>query len=119
MYAKLARDYGPGSAFWLFACERLNGILHSVPTNYRGIEPQLMKKFITGQQVSRSTESNTESEVNDILNSFRSAKGWLKHESLPEMPCPSVMSLANLEYVNSLFLLSIYQMMNLLLLNIP
>lgn len=35
-------DYGPSTSFWLFALERLNGILGSVPTNHQSIEIQLM-----------------------------------------------------------------------------
>ena len=35
-------DYGPGDAFWLFAFERLNGILGAVSTNHQAIEIQLM-----------------------------------------------------------------------------
>lgn len=39
-------DYGPIYSFWCFAFERYNGILGSYPTNSRGIEPQIMKKFV-------------------------------------------------------------------------
>ena len=36
-------DFGPAHVFWLFGCERLNGILGSVPTNHAAIEMQLMR----------------------------------------------------------------------------
>ena len=35
-------DYGPSSSFWLFAFERMNGILGSVSTNHHAVEIQLM-----------------------------------------------------------------------------
>ena len=94
-------DFGPGSAFWLFACERLNGMLGSVSTNHHGIEPQLMRKFITSQQVAHSMESDPTTEVNEILGFTHGVKGSLKHERIPEMPCPSFLTVANLEYVNN------------------
>ncbi|CAH1275789.1 Hypp9371 [Branchiostoma lanceolatum] len=39
-------DYGPVYGFWLFSFERFNGILGSECTNNRGIEIQLMRKFL-------------------------------------------------------------------------
>ncbi|XP_035679990.1 uncharacterized protein LOC118418252 [Branchiostoma floridae] len=39
-------DYGPVYGFWLFSFERYNGILGSECTNNRGIEIQLMRKFL-------------------------------------------------------------------------
>ena len=39
-------NFGSIYAFWLFAFERYNGILGSIPTNRKGIEVQLMKKFL-------------------------------------------------------------------------
>ena len=39
-------DYGPLHSFWLFAFERYNGILGSMPNNNHGIEIQLMKRFL-------------------------------------------------------------------------
>ena len=89
-------DFGPGSAFWLFACERLNGILGSVATNHRGIEPQLMRKFVTSQQVSHSTDSD----LAEIIGFAYKVKGSLKYEHIPELPCPTSLSLQNLDFVN-------------------
>ena len=34
-------DYGPASAFWTFAYERLNGMLGSIPNNHRAVEIQM------------------------------------------------------------------------------
>ena len=44
-------DYGPTYAFWCYAFERYNGILGSFPTNNKCIEPQLMKKCLTLQEL--------------------------------------------------------------------
>lgn len=41
-------DYGPVCSFWLFAFERLNGILGSYHTNNRNISVQIMHKFLDG-----------------------------------------------------------------------
>ncbi len=40
-------DYGPLHRFWLFAFERYNGILGSIPKNNRSIEVQMMNRFVT------------------------------------------------------------------------
>ena len=96
-------DYGPGSAFWLFACERLKGILGSVSTNRRGIEPQLMRKFITSQQVL----GNDLEEVNQFSHSsyITKTKGSFRYDHLPEIPYLPVLSLDNLDYVSSIYCL--------------
>ena len=39
------RDFGPVYSFWLFAFERMNGLLGGYPTNNRSVEIQLMRKF--------------------------------------------------------------------------
>ena len=44
-------DYGPLHGFCLYAFERYNGILGSMPTNNRSIEIQLMARFIRESQV--------------------------------------------------------------------
>ncbi|XP_070537876.1 uncharacterized protein [Ptychodera flava] len=52
-------DYGPAYSFWLFSCERYNGILGNFPTNNRAVEVQLMRKFMQGFQVySMQCDSN-------------------------------------------------------------
>ena len=38
-------DYGPMHGFWLYAFERYNGVLGSIPNNNRTIEVQLMNRF--------------------------------------------------------------------------
>ena len=42
-------DYGPIHGFWLYAFERYNGILGSMPNNNKAIEVQLMNRFFTGE----------------------------------------------------------------------
>ncbi|RHZ80728.1 hypothetical protein Glove_132g162 [Diversispora epigaea] len=39
-------DFGPLYAFWCFSFKRINGILGSLPNNYRQIEPELMRRLI-------------------------------------------------------------------------
>lgn len=45
------RDHGPVYAFWLFAFERMNGLLGSFQTNNHDITVQLMRKFTSMQSV--------------------------------------------------------------------
>lgn len=44
-------DYGPVYSFWLFSFERYNGLLGNFSTNQRSIELQLMRKFLSDQQI--------------------------------------------------------------------
>ena len=44
-------DYGPLHGFWLYAFERYNGILGSMPNNNRAIEIQLMGRFLRDNQI--------------------------------------------------------------------
>lgn len=88
-------DYGPGNSFWLFACERLNGILGSVPTNHQAIEAQLMQKFISSLQVLQSMASSEETAIKDLLRPFHCSRGSLKHEELPELPLLTTLSVSN------------------------
>lgn len=45
------KDYGPVYGFWCYAFERYNGVLGAYPTNQRCIGPQIMKKFLTDQEL--------------------------------------------------------------------
>jgi hypothetical protein len=74
-------DYGPSSSFWLFAFERMNGIMGSVSTNHQAIVVQLMRKFISNQQVLDEVHKET----------------LVKHEQIPELPL-----LSNLSPVNAI-----------------
>ena len=44
-------DYGPIHGFWLFAFERYNGVLGSMPTNNRPIEVQFMTRFLSENSI--------------------------------------------------------------------
>lgn len=48
-------DYGPLHGFWLYAFERYNGILGSMPNNNRSIEIQLMGRFLWESEVLSSS----------------------------------------------------------------
>lgn len=71
-------DYGPSSSFWLFAFERMNGILGAVCTNHRAIEIQLMRKFVSNQQILAKIHTGSDKTLADLLGPFQSSKGSLK-----------------------------------------
>ena len=79
-------DYGPVYSFWLFSFERFNGLLESIPTNKRCIEPQLMKRFVCDQQlhcnalVSELQTSNTQA----ILSNYHVVKGSVAQQTNSE-----------------------------------
>ena len=56
------------SSFWLFACERLNGLLGSVPTNHQAIKVQLMRKFTSSQQLLNTSDDST---LYDLFGPFQ------------------------------------------------
>ena len=89
-------DYGPADAFWLFAFERLNGILGAVSTNHQAIEIQLMRKFLSTQQVLHQLNSGiVDEDLKDMLKSANAVKGSLKHELLSELPLMEPLSECN------------------------
>ena len=94
-------DYGPACSFWLFACERMNGYLGSVPTNHHSIEVQLMRKFTCTQQVLQLFSLSDDAHLQDLLKNFQLSKGSLNYEDFPDLPVPSL-SLANVEFINTL-----------------
>ncbi|SMN01766.1 hypothetical protein SPONN_25 [uncultured Candidatus Thioglobus sp.] len=80
-------DYGPSSSFWLFAFERLNGILGSVCTNHQAIEVQLMRKFISNQQVlEKLSLESADTTLPELFRSHGCVKGSLRHDVIPELP---------------------------------
>jgi hypothetical protein len=82
-------DYGPIHSFWVFAFERYNGILESLPNN-RCIEPQIMQRFIRDIF---TFSADLPEEFNEALNlhlpmtqgSLSRVAGSLADTSLP--PC--------------------------------
>lgn len=88
-------DYGPVYSFWLFSFERFNGLLGSIQSNKRSIEPQLMKRFICDQQLhseSLTTELR-ESNTLEILSNYHVVKGsvaqQITHTTGNCSSCPS------------------------------
>ena len=90
-------DFGPANAFWLFACERLNGILGAISTNHHSIEAQLMMKFSSSQQALQSIAKSESSEVEMLLSPFHFSKGSLRYDELPEIPVLTQISICNVE----------------------
>ena len=96
-------DYGPADAFWLFAFERLNGILGSVSTNHQAIEVQFMRKFLSTQQVLQQMKSGiVDEDLRDMLTSANIVKGSLKHEQLSELPLMEPLSQSNADMLSQL-----------------
>lgn len=94
-------DYGPADAFWLFAFERLNGILGSVSTNHQAIEIQLMRKFLSSQQVLQHLNSGiVDEDLRAMLRSANVIKGTLKQEQLSELPLMESLSQSNADKLN-------------------
>lgn len=92
-------DFGPATVFWLFGCERLNGILGSVPTNHRAIEIQLMRKFIASQKILQFTNSDdADAVIQDLLGPLHFSQGSLKEE-LPEIPLLETLSIENVSRI--------------------
>lgn len=94
-------DFGPGSAFWLFACERLNGILGTVPTNHHAIETQMMKKFSSSQQALQSVTNSDSNEIEMLLSPFHFSKGSLKQDEMPELPLLMRLSISNVGEISN------------------
>ena len=66
-------DYGPSHAFWCFSFERYNGYLDPfTPCNNKSIEQQIMRKFITSQQL-RDHAALTHPQLLSLLPSFQQA----------------------------------------------
>lgn len=78
-------DYGPVYSFWLFAFERLNGILGSYHTNCRNISLQLTRRFLDSKTYA---VCNWPEEFKDkfapLLEEFKYQKGSLQQSSFGE-----------------------------------
>ena len=81
--AACIQDFGPVYSFWLFAYERLNGVLESFHTNSHNIAPQLMRKFLdihTNGMLHWPNESKEQ--FIPLLERHRFNKGSLSQTSL-------------------------------------
>ena len=97
---KCILDYGPPNSFWLFGCERMNGLLGSVPTNHHDIEMQIMRKFISSKQIMQLLSGNHDEVFKDLFATALYSKGSLQFGELPELPLPSL-SLSSLDIINN------------------
>ncbi len=72
------KDHGPVYSFWLFAFERMNGIMGSIPTNNHQIPVQLMRKLACMQTTDASQwPSEFEFEFSSVLRKFPQERGSL------------------------------------------
>ena len=77
-------NFGPASTFWLFTFERINGIFGKFHTNHHSIETQLMRKFITSQQIVqlRFPTHKVSQESQSLLNHAHKVGGSTKQTQL-------------------------------------
>ena len=75
------QDFGSVYAFWCFAYERYNGILGSYQTNKRGVEAQILKKFLYQQQIGKLEFPVSCREFMSIINPHNDFKGSLKKDT--------------------------------------
>ena len=76
-------NYGPFSVFWLFPFERFNGILGNFHINKHDIEIQVMRKFLSGQQIRTAPLEEETHELNTLLQSAHQVKGSMLQTQLP------------------------------------
>ena len=77
------QDYGPVYSFWLFAFERLNGIMGSYHINNRNISLQLMQHFLNSNRFSPCNWPSEHAEqFTSVLEKFRYHKGSLQQTNL-------------------------------------
>ena len=82
------RDHGPVYAFWLYAFERMNGVLGSFHTNNHNVTVQLMRKFVSMQLVSTDQwPGEFRESFGPLLQPHLKEKG-----SVAETVCPNEMS---------------------------
>ena len=82
-------DYGPLHGFWLFAFERYNGELGSIPNNNHSIEVQLMNRFIQDSEViSTQLPDDFNEELAPAMERLRSVEtvGSLGDTMAPHLP---------------------------------
>ena len=90
-------DYGPVHSFWCFAFERYNGVLGKYHTNYQTIEVQIMRKFLSEQQIK---SLDTPSEASHMLTLQENLSGSL-HESCSNEDILQLKTLAQYDKLHS------------------
>lgn len=69
-------DYGPTSAFWAFPFEHFNGVMGSFIKNWMTPEMQMMKRFISYQNILTCTSDSLQtSEIDKLLQSCVETEG--------------------------------------------
>ena len=77
------KDYGPVYSFWLFAFERLNGVLGSFHTNCHDLSLQIMRRFIRTKEFQLQTFCNEyKDDFSPLIEKCVYNKGSLKHTCL-------------------------------------
>ena len=92
-------DYGPVYTFWLFAYERLNGIMGSYHTNCKNISVQLTRRFVDSIEYAPSNWSDEfAEEFLPLISKFQYKKGSLIQANL-EMgfSCEDILALPPLQ----------------------
>ena len=78
-------DYGPVYSFWLFAFERMNGILGSYHTNSRDISLQLMRRFTSNTSYGiQNWPTEYKDQLSTLLIHHQYNKGSLQAISLEQ-----------------------------------
>ena len=78
-------DYGPVYSFWLFAFERLNGILGSYHTNCHDISLQLMRRFLsTTQHGIHNWPTEFRQQLSSLVTDHQYKKGSLHASSIEQ-----------------------------------
>lgn len=81
--SECVKDFGPVYSFWLFAFERLNGILGSYYTNNRNISVQLMQRFLDSKiYAPHNWPSEYANKFLPVLEQFNYQKGSLQQTTL-------------------------------------
>ncbi|GBC19845.2 hypothetical protein GLOIN_2v1775288 [Rhizophagus irregularis DAOM 181602=DAOM 197198] len=60
-------DFGPLYAFWCFSFERMNGILGSLPTSNRQIEPKIMRQIMNHNRIGDIISSDIQTKGLELL----------------------------------------------------
>ena len=80
--ASCVKDYGPVYAFWLFAFERLNGVLGSYHTNNHDVSLQVMRHFVNSQVVGPERWPDEYKDFHTLLSNASYSKGSLMPSTL-------------------------------------
>lgn len=92
-------DHGPVYAFWLYAFERMNGILGSFQTSNHEVTIQLMRKFLGMQDVSfHQWPEDVRSEFLPLFRTFKVSETISSKDSCTLKPLPPVLEKAFQDY---------------------